>query len=228
MFSAAGSDILLLTPPSSNVSLIEYRQLGGTLDFYFFSGPSPQKVIEQYGELVGMPTWQPAWGFGFHLCRWGYVSVNDTMEQVQKMREANIPLEGTSIILRFELNLTFRCEVMWNDIDLYHAVRDFTNDPISFPIDEVKAFIDDLVQILLYRRNSMTHCILNRQLTINISFQSWTRLLLIKSTKQILYVISLNEFLWDSCRNPLHSVRSIYSWCRAVSLIYFVSPWLIR
>lgn len=34
---------------------------------------------------------------------------------------------------------------MWNDIDLYHAVRDFTNDPISFPIDEVKAFIDDLV-----------------------------------------------------------------------------------
>ena len=92
--SSAGSDTLLLTPPSSNVSLVEYRLIGGTLDFYFFSGPSPQNVIEQYGALVGLPTWQPAWGFGFHLCRWGYFNINETKEQVQKMREADIPLEG--------------------------------------------------------------------------------------------------------------------------------------
>ena len=88
-----------------------------------------QKVIEQYGALVGLPTWQPAWGFGFQLCRWGYRDVNDTREQVVKMREANIPLE-----------------VMWNDIDLYHAIRDFTTDPVSFPADEVRAFIAELVR----------------------------------------------------------------------------------
>ena len=94
MFSSAGSDIFLQTPPSSPVSLIQYRLIGGTLDFYFFSGPSPQKVIEQYGQLIGLPTWQPAWGFGFHLCRWGYKDVNDTKEQVIRMREAGIPLES--------------------------------------------------------------------------------------------------------------------------------------
>ncbi|KAI0757718.1 glycosyl hydrolases family 31-domain-containing protein [Daedaleopsis nitida] len=126
-FSAAASDTLLLTPPSSPVSLVQYRAVGGTLDFYFFSGPSPQKVIEQYGELVGFPTWQPAWGFGFHLCRWGYRDVNETREQVAKMREADIPLE-----------------VMWNDIDLYHALRDFTTDPVSFPADEMRDFIGEL------------------------------------------------------------------------------------
>ncbi|KAI8969691.1 glycosyl hydrolases family 31-domain-containing protein [Trametes punicea] len=126
-FGAAGSDILLLTPPSSLASLIQYRMVGGTLDFYFFSGPSPQKVVEQYGQLVGLPTWQPAWGFGFHLCRWGYSDVNETKEQVVRMREANIPLE-----------------VMWNDIDLYHALRDFTTDPVSFPADQMKTFIDEL------------------------------------------------------------------------------------
>ncbi|KAI0800475.1 glycosyl hydrolases family 31-domain-containing protein [Fomes fomentarius] len=127
LFSAAGSDILLLTPPSSNVSLIEYRLLGGTLDFYFLSGPSPTDVIEQYGALIGLPTWQPYWGFGFQLCRWGYANVSETRDQVQRMRDANIPLE-----------------VMWNDIDLYHAYRDFTTDPVSFPAEEVRAFIRDL------------------------------------------------------------------------------------
>lgn len=37
---------------------------------------------------------------------------------------------------------------MWNDIDLYHAVRDFTTDPVSFPISEVKSLIQDLVRLL--------------------------------------------------------------------------------
>lgn len=132
-YSAAGSDTLLLTPPSSAVSLIEYRSIGGTFDFYFFSGPSPQKVVEQYGALVGLPTWQPYWGLGFHLCRWGYTSVNDTKAQVEAMRAANIPLE-----------------TMWNDIDVYHAFRDFTTDPTSFPANEVRDFIRELVGVLLY------------------------------------------------------------------------------
>ncbi|KJA17650.1 glycoside hydrolase family 31 protein [Hypholoma sublateritium FD-334 SS-4] len=127
LLSAAGGDILLLTPPNSNTSLIEYRMIGGVLDFYFLSGPTPKSVIEQYGALVGLPTWQPAWGFGFHLCRWGYKDVAETRDQVTSMRAANIPLE-----------------VMWNDIDLYHAVRDFTSDPVSFPASEMKAFIEEL------------------------------------------------------------------------------------
>ncbi|KAJ7183712.1 glycosyl hydrolases family 31-domain-containing protein [Mycena filopes] len=127
LLNAAGADILLLTPPSSNVSLIEYRLIGGTLDFYFISGPKPQTVMQQYAALVGTPTWQPYWGFGFHLCRWGYPSLAAVKEVVAKMRAAKIPLE-----------------TMWNDIDLYHAFRDFTADPVSFPPAEMKAWIGEL------------------------------------------------------------------------------------
>ncbi|KAI5116414.1 hypothetical protein M0805_008490 [Coniferiporia weirii] len=127
LMSSAGMDILLLTPPTSNVSLVQFRTIGGVMDLYFFSGPTPQAVVEQYGTVIGLPMWQPYWGFGLHLCRWGYANLSETMEQVQNMREANIPLE-----------------VMWNDIDLYHAFRDFTTDPVSFPAEDVRAFIRQL------------------------------------------------------------------------------------
>ncbi|EIN11646.1 glycoside hydrolase [Punctularia strigosozonata HHB-11173 SS5] len=43
------------------------------------------------------------------------------------MRAAGIPLE-----------------VMWNDIHVYHAFRDLTSDPVSFPGDEMHAFVEGL------------------------------------------------------------------------------------
>ncbi|KZV94354.1 glycoside hydrolase family 31 protein, partial [Exidia glandulosa HHB12029] len=120
-------DVLLLTPQDADQSIIQYRFLGGVLDFYVFSGPSPMDVVEQYGQLLGFPAWTPTWAFGFHLCRWGYKNVDDWRSRVDKMREANIPLE-----------------VQWVDIDFYDGHRVFTSDPQNFPMDSVKQFISDL------------------------------------------------------------------------------------
>lgn len=39
--------------------------------------------------------------------------------------------------------------MQWTDIDLYHAYRDFTTDPVSFPAEEVQRFIGDLVRAIL-------------------------------------------------------------------------------
>ncbi|KAI0033871.1 glycosyl hydrolases family 31-domain-containing protein [Vararia minispora EC-137] len=125
--SAAGADVLLTTPRGAKQSLVQYRLLGGVLDFYFFAGPTPIAAIEQYGALAGRPAWVPYWAFGFHLCRWGYADLADTRAQVERMRAASIPLE-----------------VMWNDIELYHDLRDFTTDPVGFPPEDVRAFIREL------------------------------------------------------------------------------------
>ncbi|KAI9567881.1 glycosyl hydrolases family 31-domain-containing protein [Boletus coccyginus] len=127
LLSASGADIFLQTPPNSNISFIEYRMIGGILDFYFFSGLTPSGVVAQYGAIVGYPMWQPAWGFGFYLCRWGYSSIWEVKDVVAQMRAASIPQE-----------------VQWTDIDLYHAYRDFTTDPVSFPPEEVAKFVSDL------------------------------------------------------------------------------------
>ena len=43
----------------------------------------------------------------------------------------------------------FFFEAMWSDIDLYHAVRDFTTDNVSFPGEEVRGFVRGLVSAIL-------------------------------------------------------------------------------
>lgn len=79
--------------------------------------------------------------------RWGYANVSETKEQVTNMRAAGVPLESVFSFLSYsEFCADGRddCIAMWNDIDLYWAYRDFTSDPVSFPGDEMRAFINGL------------------------------------------------------------------------------------
>lgn len=65
------------------------------------------------------------------------------------MNDSNIPLEGQSrhtfptILAVF----VYVFEVIWNDIDLYHAYRDFTTDPVRYPAEVMKSFISELASV---------------------------------------------------------------------------------
>jgi hypothetical protein len=74
------------------------------------------------------------------------------------MRNADIPLEGTALILSLFAQLT-QVVVMWNDIDLYHAVRDFTSDPVTYPREAVRAFTTELVIYSVASSNYSIHSI---------------------------------------------------------------------
>ncbi|PWN23732.1 putative alpha-glucosidase precursor [Microstroma glucosiphilum] len=145
--NTAGMDVLL------REGVIQTRAIGGTLDFRFFSGDadsssqsdvtedtvvstraenqtgknSPMTAISQYVSFIGTPIMVPRWSLGFHLCRWGYSSANETLGIAKSMREHDIPLE-----------------VQWNDIDYMHQFRDWTTDPQNFSASDYKLLTDYL------------------------------------------------------------------------------------
>ncbi|KAF1998665.1 glycoside hydrolase family 31 protein [Amniculicola lignicola CBS 123094] len=114
---------VLLQPDS-----ITWRTLGGSIDLFFFEGPSQVEVTKQYQiSAIGLPALQPYWGFGYHQCRWGYQNWTVLRGVIDDMKAFNIPLE-----------------TIWVDIDYMDQYRDFTLDPNTFKQSEVKAFFDRL------------------------------------------------------------------------------------
>lgn len=74
---------------------ITWRTLGGSIDLYFFSGPSPPEVTKQYQlGAIGKPVMQQYFAFGYHQCRWGYSNWTELMDVVDNFRYYNIPLEN--------------------------------------------------------------------------------------------------------------------------------------
>lgn len=119
--NAHGMEVLMR---ATNVT---WRTLGGSIDLYFFSGPTQPDVTHQYLNVIGQPTLQNYWSFGFHQCRWGYQNWSVTEDVVNNYERFGIPLEA-----------------VWNDIDYMNQYRDFDNDAIRFNYSAGRAFLQRL------------------------------------------------------------------------------------
>jgi alpha-glucosidase (family GH31 glycosyl hydrolase) len=88
--------VFLLNSNAQNVHLnqnkIKYNTIGGILDFYIFTGPTPDQVLTQYQELIGKPQLPAYWTLGWHQCKYGYKSLQETKEVWQNYTKHGIPV----------------------------------------------------------------------------------------------------------------------------------------
>ena len=117
-----GQEILL------RATNITWRLLGGSIDLYFYAGPTQQEITGEYqSSAVGLPPMQQYFTFGFHQCRWGYANWSQLQDVLDNYESAGIPLEN-----------------IWTDIDYMKQYRDFDNDPIRFGYSEGESFLKAL------------------------------------------------------------------------------------
>ncbi|XP_057311826.1 sucrase-isomaltase, intestinal-like [Hydractinia symbiolongicarpus] len=112
--------VMLLNSNAMDVTLqptpaITFRTIGGVLDFYFFFGPTPENVVQQYTELIGRPVMPSYWSLGFQLCRYGYNSLDEVKKTVARMSKYDIPQD-----------------IQYGDIDYMERQLDFTYDKKTY------------------------------------------------------------------------------------------------
>ncbi len=89
---------------------------GGAINYFFFYGPSPKKVIERFTELTGRMNLPPKWSLGYQQSRWSYYPEAKVRDIAENFRNRKIP-----------------CDVIYLDIDYMDGYRCFTWNKENFP-----------------------------------------------------------------------------------------------
>jgi alpha-glucosidase len=79
---------------------ITWRTLGGSIELYFYAGPTQEKVTKAYQRsATGLPAMQQYFTFGYHQCRWGYTNWSELQDVVDSFARFGIPLENIWFVM---------------------------------------------------------------------------------------------------------------------------------
>src|SRR5579872_1659487 len=99
---AAGSTYKVVAETGGNTKLAVHTpsntmtfrsQVGNAVDYYFFYGPEPTKVVAEYRESTGAAPLLPRWAYGFWQCRERYSSQQQLLDTAAEFRKRKIPVD---------------------------------------------------------------------------------------------------------------------------------------
>ncbi|OHD57479.1 MAG: hypothetical protein A2Y33_05785 [Spirochaetes bacterium GWF1_51_8] len=88
---------------------------GNYTELYIMPG-SPAEVLDKLTSITGRPYLPPLWAFGFHQCRYSYMSETSINSVVKNFEANDIPIES-----------------IWLDIDYMEEYKTFTVNSGTFP-----------------------------------------------------------------------------------------------
>lgn len=109
----------------SDPELIRFGALGGPIDYYVMTGPTPAEVVSAYGWLTGLPPLPPKWALGYHHSRYSYQTRKDVRKLARRAREKRVP-----------------SDVIWLDLHVLNERRAFTIDETAFP--KFRSLVEEL------------------------------------------------------------------------------------
>jgi len=89
---------------------------GGEINYYFFAGPTPNKIVQDFTALVGRTKLPPLWTLGFQQSRYSYEPEERVYEIAKTFRDKKIPADA-----------------IYLDIDYQDKNRPFTVNRTEFP-----------------------------------------------------------------------------------------------
>lgn len=87
-----GGDTKLAVRIPSNTMTFR-SQVGDAIDYYFFYGPTPARVVAEYREFTGGAPLLPKWAYGFWQCRERYSSQQQILDTATEFRKRKIPVD---------------------------------------------------------------------------------------------------------------------------------------
>ena len=114
-FKNSNAKVLEYTQYTKKRSVLNFKAIGGILDFFMFSGETADEVLMQYHQVIGTPYFPPFWALGYHQSSWRYNKTKDLDEVISGYSDHQIPLES-----------------IWLDIEYMDRYRNFIVNKTRF------------------------------------------------------------------------------------------------
>ena len=75
---------------------------GGEINYYFFAGPTPAKIVQDFTALVGHTRLPPLWTLGFQQSRYSYEPEERVYEIAKTFRDKKIPADAIYLDIDYQ------------------------------------------------------------------------------------------------------------------------------